>query len=375
MKIRSIHFKNINSLRGEHTIDFTKPPLDKAGLFAITGKTGSGKSTLLDVISLALYSQTPRLSQKITTGAIETTGTILTRNTKEAYAEVVYECRYGEYRSRWSISTNRNGRLRDYEMELSDNQTGKLLDLKKSDVPPKNEELVGLSYSQFIRSILLAQGDFARFLQSGRAERGELLEKITGSWIYRELGKKAYEWSKKYREEMEKKQDRKNQIRESLMNEEDYKQAQEDYEAIKKQIKESEENQKWLENAIKQKDQIQEAYDFYHQAVKKEQEAMDRLKNFDKTHGDRLEKHKNLIPYAEELQQWEQLTNQLEKHKDKYYQYQQALHDAREGDRKAHRAIETFIGEKMKRRELIPALEKHEQKVMKLSREIEELQN
>ena len=57
MKILKIAFKNINSLRGEHEIDFTKEPFLQNSLFAITGPTGSGKTTILDVISLALFNQ------------------------------------------------------------------------------------------------------------------------------------------------------------------------------------------------------------------------------------------------------------------------------------------------------------------------------
>ena len=50
MKILRIHLKNLNSLRGENTVDFTTEPLAGAGLFAITGATGAGKTTLLNRI-------------------------------------------------------------------------------------------------------------------------------------------------------------------------------------------------------------------------------------------------------------------------------------------------------------------------------------
>ena len=54
MKILTLRLKNLNSLKGEWSVDFTKPPFVDNGLFAITGPTGAGKSTLL-VMSLALY--------------------------------------------------------------------------------------------------------------------------------------------------------------------------------------------------------------------------------------------------------------------------------------------------------------------------------
>src|SRR5690625_2771838 len=107
MKILKIAFQNINSLKGSHEVDFRKAPFTSGFLFAITGPTGSGKSTLLDVISLGLFSQVPRLG-RITRSEILKNGAILTRNQKEAIAQVTYSCKSGVFRSTWSISTNRN---------------------------------------------------------------------------------------------------------------------------------------------------------------------------------------------------------------------------------------------------------------------------
>ena len=132
MKILKIAFKNINSLRGEHEIDFTKEPFLQNSLFAITGPTGSGKTTILDVISLALFNQVPRLGKLSTTEVLKK-GAILTRNQQEAYAKITYECKQGIFASTWEISTARTGNLRDYHMELANLESGHL-DLKKSDV-------------------------------------------------------------------------------------------------------------------------------------------------------------------------------------------------------------------------------------------------
>ena len=195
MKILKIEFQNINSLKGSHEIDFSSAPFTASSLFAITGPTGSGKSTILDVISLALFNQVPRLG-KISKSEILNKGAILTRNQKEAWARITYESKSGVFASHWSISTNRNDKLRDYEMQIFDLSTEKALDLRKSDVPAKNEELIGLNYDQFIKSVLLAQGEFAQFLRAKKDERGELLEKITGTGIYRQLGIKAFQKKK-----------------------------------------------------------------------------------------------------------------------------------------------------------------------------------
>src|SRR5690606_23924606 len=206
MKILKIEFRNINSLRDTHSIDFTVEPFTTSSLFAITGPTGSGKSTILDVISLALFNHIPRLG-KISKKEILEKGAILTRNQKEAFARVTYECKSGIYTSEWNISTARTGSLRDYEMQISTEPDGEILDLKKSDVPGENEELIGLNYNQFIKSVLLAQGEFSQFLRAKKEDRGELLEKITGTGIYRQLGRMSFEKFREVNQHIQKQQD------------------------------------------------------------------------------------------------------------------------------------------------------------------------
>lgn len=200
MKIQQLKFKNIQSLKGEHVIRFDLPPLSEAGLFAIIGQTGAGKSTILDVITLALFNKVPRFSPKgsesISKNEIEKTGSVMTHFTDDAYAEIEYTSQGVSYRSTWRISRARTGKLRDYEMTLASLPEERFLDLKKSEVPGENEKILGLTYDQFIRSILLSQGEFAKFLKSDEKERAKLLEDITGSQIYREIGKSVFERSK-----------------------------------------------------------------------------------------------------------------------------------------------------------------------------------
>ena len=60
MKILAIRGRNLASLQQEFDLNLEEPPLDGAGLFAITGPTGSGKTTLLDAMCLALFDSVPR---------------------------------------------------------------------------------------------------------------------------------------------------------------------------------------------------------------------------------------------------------------------------------------------------------------------------
>ncbi len=204
MKIQKIKFKNIHSLKGENCIDFMQKPLVDTGIFAIIGPTGSGKSTILDVIMLAIYGQMPRLEKSLSKSTIEKYGAVLTHKTNEAYAEVEYEMRGVVYRSKWSIRRNKNGNLNDYDMELANVSNGnELIETYKRKVPTTNEKIIGLKYDQFLKSIVLAQGSFSKFLKAKPEERTEMLEQITGSWLYRNIGVRAFEMAKKHREKYE----------------------------------------------------------------------------------------------------------------------------------------------------------------------------
>jgi exonuclease SbcC len=211
MKITKIRFKNINSFYGEHPpIDFTVNPLLSTGLFMISGATGAGKSTLLDVISLALFNQIPRFSVKsLNSKQIAANGSIINmiaceEPQAEAFAEVEYEVKGVGYRSRWSMSKNRNGGWREYNMEVAKLENDEIISAKKSDAPVLNEGLIGLKYNQFIQSIVLSQGNFAEFLKAKEKERSKLLEDITGTHIYRNLGAAAFQKNKTAQEEIKK---------------------------------------------------------------------------------------------------------------------------------------------------------------------------
>ena len=191
MRLIELRLKNLNSLKGEWHIDFTDPSFVNEGIFAITGKTGAGKTTILDAICLALYSQTPRLGD-ITASSNE----MMTQGTGECSAEVVIEIGGRHYRCFWyqhRAHKKPKGKLAAIIHEISDVATGDILEDAKSKTAPFIKELIGMDFSQFTRSIMLAQGGFAAFLKSETWERAAILEKITGTAIYAQISKNVFE--------------------------------------------------------------------------------------------------------------------------------------------------------------------------------------
>lgn len=195
MKIIILRLKNLHSLKGAFEIDFTQPALSSAGIFAITGPTGAGKSTLLDAITLALYGYTPRLGE-ISKSNIETNKILVTHGTNEAYAELVFEVNQKKYLANWSINKNRNNNWNDYKHALSQYSSDgewKIITDKRTDVKSAIIDIIGLSKEQFSKAIVLSQGKFDEFLTAPAADRYKILEIITGTGLYRDLGKKVFE--------------------------------------------------------------------------------------------------------------------------------------------------------------------------------------
>lgn len=194
MKLISLKLSNLNSLKGDWSINFEAPIFTQNGIFAIVGDTGAGKTTILDAICLAIYGQTPRLD-KITASHND----IMNIQSGDCSAEVELESQGKRYLFVFQQKRARNspqGKLQDPKREISEfDQQGqpKLLANKISQVEQLSVEILGMDFNQFKRSVMLAQGKFGEFLNAKPEERGELLEKITGTHIYSQLGKLAYE--------------------------------------------------------------------------------------------------------------------------------------------------------------------------------------
>ena len=200
MKILELRFKNLNSLYGEWVIDFTNPEYVSNGIFALTGPTGAGKSTILDAICLALYGATPRLG-KITKSGNE----IMSRQTGECHAEVLFESQAGRFRCHWEQRRARKkaeGNLQDQEHQIADDTTGKPIETKKSLVGGVIEEKTGMDFDRFTRSILLAQGGFDTFLKADVEQKSKILEQITGTEIYSEISRRVHERQRDEREKL-----------------------------------------------------------------------------------------------------------------------------------------------------------------------------
>lgn len=186
IRLHKLEIHNLLSLESA-SIDF-REDLGESGLVLICGRTGAGKSAILDAICLALYDNSPRLERggredySVEGKDVKSTDVsqLMRRGAVEASCALSFETTDGSiYQATWEIHHARRS------------PKGNLLPPTRTLIRPDGEivtkgvadgveRIVGLSYKDFRQTVLLAQGDFTRFLFSPESERSAILEHLTG---------------------------------------------------------------------------------------------------------------------------------------------------------------------------------------------------
>ncbi|MDO5342633.1 MAG: AAA family ATPase [Bacteroidia bacterium] len=272
MKIQKLVIKNIASI-ADAIIDFTQKPLIDSDLFLICGDTGSGKTTILDAICLALYGRTPRFSKsRSTKDAVEIAGSaydkveqIMRRNTASAFAELTFVHDRKNCIARWEGNRARgkiDGNLK-VQNSLTINDKTETKEVEKQIV-----DLIGLTFEQFCRTTMLAQGEFTKFLFSTDDEKAAILEKLTKTEKFKLIGQRIFETcsqKKKTFEELNKLIESKSK---ELLNNQEITDSKEKIKILKTEVeqnqnlkKEIENKSNWLKNNELKEDKLKNIID------------------------------------------------------------------------------------------------------------------
>jgi exonuclease SbcC len=189
MKIEKLRLVNINSLKGEFEIDFSK---FWGGLFLISGETGAGKSTIFDAICAALYNRTPRLTRS--------TKDLVNKISDYGEINLIFDVNNEKYESEWKCD-NKGIKVNLYKLV---NNSKKLIADKDS--RKKIMEILQLDFNQFTKSILLTQGEFDAFLKANSTDKSKILEKLLNLEIYEKISKKVYEQYNTFERSIEEKE-------------------------------------------------------------------------------------------------------------------------------------------------------------------------
>lgn len=196
MHLRTLTIQAVGPFAGRHTVDFAA--LAASGLFLLEGPTGAGKSTLIDAVVFALYGKVAASD-----ASDERLRSAFADDDTETVVDLTFEVPSGVYRVRRSPAYDRakrrgTGTVRqqaritlwrlpeghDGVVDPDDVAVGEVLSTRLDEAGDELRRVVGLDRSQFVQTIVLPQGEFARFLRADPEERRALLQRIFGTEVF-----------------------------------------------------------------------------------------------------------------------------------------------------------------------------------------------
>lgn len=165
-----LSLQGLYSYQQEQTIDFER--LMRGQLFGIFGAVGSGKSSILEAITFALYGQTDRMHQRE-----KRNYNMMNLKSDELLIDLEFMNYAGQrYRSvvKGKRSKSNFDQVNTFDRRFFEWKQEEWLPMETNDAT----EILGLSYDNFRRTIIIPQGRFKEFLELGAKDRTDMLKEI-----------------------------------------------------------------------------------------------------------------------------------------------------------------------------------------------------
>lgn len=162
--------EGLYSYQERQTIDFKN--LTEAGLFGIFGSVGSGKSSILEAISFALYGETERLNMRD-----KRAYNMMNLKSNSSYIQfdfINHENKIFRAARDFKRNSKKFDDVKPSSVTFYEKINDKWIPLDHSD----SEKIIGLSYANFKRTIIIPQGQFKEFLELGATERTNMMKEI-----------------------------------------------------------------------------------------------------------------------------------------------------------------------------------------------------
>ena len=184
MKILNIELAGFLSYSTPQFVDFTG-----ANVFCISGPNGAGKSSILDGIVYALYGKIPRYAGR----RVNTEDDIINHNSDRLSLSLKFKVGEKIFLVRRELVRGKSQQANIFE--LIDEKAQPLGAKRNRDVNAFIENLLGMDYETFTRTVILPQNQIDRFLKPASSEalseRRQVLQRLLGLDIYKEIKKLA----------------------------------------------------------------------------------------------------------------------------------------------------------------------------------------
>ncbi len=170
MRPLQITLEGFSAYREKVEVDFRD-----VEFFSIAGSTGSGKSSLVDAMIFALYGRVPRLGGNAV-------APVITAGADVARVRFHFEVDGVEYDATRMAQRTSSGGASVKEARLQ--RDGSVIADGPGEVTSQVEQVLRLGFEDFTRTVVLPQGDFARFLEATKSERQGLLRNLLGLDVY-----------------------------------------------------------------------------------------------------------------------------------------------------------------------------------------------